>query len=861
VSTTFAPGVARGLDAGEAARRLAEFGPNELPPQRPDRLVARIARQLAEPMAFLLIAAAAVAWLALGERVDAVAIGAIVAANVVIALIQEGKAARALDALREMETPSATVVRGGVAAVIPSPQIVPGDLILLSAGDRVPADLRLIETSSMEVDESILTGESLPARKDGSAVDGGGGLGDQRAMAFSGTLVVHGSGKGLAVATGARTQLGAIAGRLDEREQQTPLQRELRKLTGRLGVIAIAIALSVFGITLWRLGSSSGGFSNAFLTAAALAVAAVPEGLPTVVTVALALGVRRMATHGSIVRRLPAVETLGSTTVILTDKTGTLTQNRMRVDSVCAVDADPVPFAALPDPVAQAAAEVLALCNDATLEPPTGDPMEVALLAALGASRVAALRDAHPQVAELPFDSERKRMTSANRFGEGVRLLMKGAPEVVLDRCAAAIVRDGGSRSLDAEDRRRVLAVAEELAGMGGRVLALARRTISGDRALDREENDLTLVGLVTLRDPVRPEAARAVAEAAAAGIRILMVTGDHPGTALAIAREVALAPGGAEVITGADIRRDGFPLDPLDVPVYARVDPDEKLALAEALQARGHVVAVTGDGVNDAPALRRADIGVAMGRSGSDVAREAADMVVTDDDLATIVTAVREGRGIYDNIRKVVDYLVAGNLSEIMVVVAGLVFFPGLGVPLLPLQLLWINLLTDGFPALALGVDPVDRGLMERPPRPQADHLLSRERLTMLLWRASLIAGAAVGSLAIARYAWGEPWPHARATMFSVLMTAHLLYAFAVRRSGSPVRSNRWLYAAVGGSLALQVAVVITPALRGVFGTAPLSLREWLLVVGAGTLPPFLIHATAMIGRRRRTGTRDGHQ
>jgi P-type Ca2+ transporter type 2C len=632
-------------------------------------------------------------------------------------------------------------------------------------------------------------------------------------------------------------------------------------MTARLGFIALAIAGSVFAITLWRLGGTSGGFSNAFLTAAALAVAAVPEGLPTVVTVALALGVRRMATHGSIVRRLPAVETLGATTVILTDKTGTLTENRMRLDAVATSGAAPVPFASLPAAVADAVAEILALCNDATLEPPTGDPMEVALLEALGAARVAELRRAHSRMGAVPFDSRRKRMASVNAFYGGSLLLVKGAPEVVLARCASALDASGVARPLTERDRAGVVALAEDLAVKGGRVLALARRAADGRPSIEEQEEGLTLVGLATLRDPVRAEAAGAVAQAASAGIRILMVTGDHPGTALAVAQEVRLSPSDGSVMTGAQLRSEGFPPDPLSIPVYARVDPDEKLALASALQAQGHVVAVTGDGVNDAPALRRADIGVAMGRSGSDVAREAADMIVTDDDLATIVTAVREGRGIYDNIRKVVEYLVAGNLSEIMVVVVGLILFPGLGVPLLPLQLLWINLLTDGFPALALGVDPVDGGLMDRPPRPRSDHLLSRERLSILLWRATAIAGASIGSLAIAHYAWNEPWSHARATMFSVLMTAHLLYAFAVRRSGSGARGrrNRWLIAAVGGGIVLQVVVVSVPALQGVFGTAPLSLREWLLVGGAGTLPPVLIHAAAMIGRHRRTGTRDG--
>lgn len=822
-----------GLSAREAAVRLERFGPNELPQPRREGLGRRILRQFIEPMAILLLAAAAVSGFGLGKGVDAFAILAIVAANVVIALIQEGKAASALEALRAMETPTATVVRDGDVLTLPTREVVVGDLVVLAAGDRVPADLRLVDTAATEIDESILTGESLPVPKDADAPGGiETGLADQHGMAFAGTLVVHGSTRGLVIATGGRTQLGLIADSLEQREQRTPLQGDLRSMTLRLGIVAAGIAAAVFGITLIRLGSGGGGLETAFLSAAALAVAAVPEGLPTVVTVALALGVKRMASHGSIIRRLPAVETLGATTVILTDKTGTLTENRMRVDAFLAPDGtqlnelDPDRF--------EAVAEILALCNDATLEPATGDPMEIAMLEAIGASRVVEMRLAHPRSGTVPFDSESKRMTTQNAYGPSTLALMKGAPESVVPMCTSAL---GGLVPIGGEERERMLKLVEDLAGAGRRVLALARREVEGVDDPVLGEGDFALVGFVTLRDGVRPEARGAVADARRAGIRVLMVTGDHPGTAIAIAREVGLTDDGV-ALTGSQLRRDGMPVDPLDVPVYARVDPDEKLALTEALQALGHVVAVTGDGVNDAPALRRADIGVAMGRAGSDVAREAADMVVTDDNLATIVTAVREGRGIYDNIRKVVEYLVAGNLSEILVVVLGLLLFPQLGVPLLPLQLLWINLLTDGFPALALGVDPVDPTLMDRAPRGRSDRLLSGHRLSTLMVRAVLIAAASIGSLAIARFAWDEPWSHARASMFSVLMTAHLLYAFAVRSQPRGARRNGWLMAAVVGGIALQVLIVSVPAFHGVFGTAHLSLREWLLVAGMGAAP-----------------------
>ena len=830
--------LARGLDPASAVARGLETGPNELPPPKRESPAVRLARQFREPMALLLIAAAAVDAIGLGERLNAAAILSIVVLNAVIALIQEGKAARDLEALRTMETPTARVLRGGIPLVIPSSELVPGDLVLLTAGDRVPADIRLVESSSLEIDESLLTGESLPVAKDAQAIaQEHDALSDRFGMAYTGTLITRGAAHGVVVATGPRTELGAIAERLSGPESSTPLQTDLAKLTGRLGALAVLIAAGVFVLTFVRLGVSGDALQRAFLPAVALAVAAVPEGLATVVTVGLALGVRRMAELGAIVRRLPAVETLGSTTFILTDKTGTLTENRMRVDVVVVPGRAPARPSELPVGARLGAAEVSVLCNDAVLEPPSGDPLELALLEAFAAEELEIRAAAGARLAAAPFDSERKRMSTVYLLGDVLTLFVKGAPESILDRCVE-LVRDGNVAPFDPDDRRAIESEVDHLAGRGMRTLALARRTLAevpDDPAA--EEHDLTLVALVALRDPVRPEAAHAVAECRSAGIQLTMVTGDHAATAAAIATEVGLAEPGARVLTGASMRDSGLPTDPGSVPVYARVDPDQKLALVEALQSRGEVVAVTGDGVNDAPALRRADIGVAMGRAGSDVARETSDMVVTDDNLATIVTAVREGRGIYDNIRKVVDYLVGGNLSEISVVVAALLLFPGLAVPLLPLQLLWINLLTDGLPAIGLGLDPADPGLMTHPPRRRAERLLTARRIGFLFARGLCIASASVGSLAISHFVWGEPWPHARAVMFTVLVVAHLLYAFAVRR-GAGVGSNRWLLAAVGAGLALQLLVVAVPALHSVFGTATLALREWALVAALGIAP-----------------------
>lgn len=839
----------RGLGPALAADRLARLGPNELPPPPRVGWPARLLRQLIEPMALLLIGAAAVSALALGDRVGAVAILAIVALNAMIALFQEGTAGRALDALRRLETPRARVVRGGAPGVIPARDLVPGDVVLFAAGDRVPADLRLIEAAALEADESLLTGESLPVAKDPAAIGkADAALAERPAMLFAGTLLTRGSARAIVALTGADTALGAIARGLRARPVPTPLQRELGRLTARLGAISIAIAAAVFAVSALRMGGAE-GLERAFLVAVALAVAAVPEGLATVTTVALALGVRRMAAHGSIVRRLPAVETLGSTTVLAIDKTGTLTENRLALESAAPARCASRPVSDLPEAIRVPLVEAAVLCNDATITPPAGDPLDLALLAFAGAERIDPLREARPRLAALPFDAVRKRMTTLHRMPGGALLIVKGAPERVVALCADALDATGGRVPLDDDARRALLATADRMAAGGARVLALARRDFPGPPAdLEAAERGSTLLALIGMRDPVRPEAASSVARIRAAGIRLIMVSGDHPGTCAAIARETGLAGPEAALLTGDDLRARGMPPDPLAVTVYARVDPEQKLALVEALQARGEVVAMTGDGVNDAPALRRADIGVAMGRRGSDVAREAGDMIVTDDNLATIATAVLEGRGIYDNIRKVVDYLVAGNLSEILVVLGGLFLFPEMGVPLLPLQLLWINLLTDGLPAIALGADAVHEGLMDHPPRRADERLLGARRVARLLGRGLLIAGVSIGSLALARFLWHEPWAHARWLMFTVLVTAHLLYAFAAR---IPTRAklrdmvpNAWLVLAVGFGLGLQFLIAAWPAAHGLFGATALGPREWGLALVAGVIPALIIAA-----------------
>ncbi len=828
-----------GLSAEEAQRRLEREGRNELPAAPTTPLLIRTLRQLREPMALLLLVAAAVSAIALGEVVDGIAIAAIVLLNAVIALVQEGRAAAALAALRNLEVPTARVRRSGHDLLVSAPELVPGDVVVLEAGDRLPADLRLASSDGLEVDESMLTGESLPVSKDpdGLARDDAS-LAEQPGMVFSGTFVNRGVAHGVVTATGPRTAIGAIARDIAQAPRPTPLQVDLADVGRRLGLVCIALAVVVLTITLVRDGVSGERLQEAFLSAIALAVAAVPEGLATVTAVGLALGVRRMAERGAIIRRLPAVETLGSATVIATDKTGTLTENRMVLEEVSPGDG---PFRELEELDAsrrELVERVAVLCNDAELSPPVGDPTDLALLEAFGPARVTELRAAWPRITEIPFDSERKRMTTVNVAAGGFEILVKGAPEAVLPRCAG-----------EEAWRKAVLGRNEEAAGRGIRVLALARRRLA-ERPPDPDEvTDLQLVALAGLRDPVRPAAARSVAEARAAGITLLMATGDHPGTAAAIAEEVGLAPPPVHAVTGRELRANGFAGDPTRTAVYARVDPDQKLELVSRLQADGHVVGMTGDGVNDAPALRRADIGIALGRRGSDVAREAADMVITDDDLATIVVAVREGRGVYDNVGKVVDYLVTGNLGEVVVVLVALLAFPDLGVPLLPLQLLWINLITDGMPAVALGVDPPRRGLMDHPPRPRDQRLLGWERLRLLLARGVLIAAGALAALLYSRYVMDAPWDRARAVLFTTLVIAGLLYAFVVRR-GSGVLSNRWLLLAIAASFAAQLLISYLPPARELFATVPYTPAEWVVIAVAGAAPSLLLGGLPFLKR-----------
>lgn len=838
-----------GLSSEEAAVRLAA-GRNELPSAPRPSLVDRIWRNAREPMSLLLIAAAVVSLLASGEVRDALAIIAIVVLNIAVAVAQEERASTALEALRSEAAPTASVLRSDHALIISAGEVVPGDVVLLAAGDRVPADMWLFAAWSMEANESLLTGESLPVAKT-AAEEGDMSLPtpDLFWMAHAGSLITAGSGRGVVVATGSSTALGQLASHLTTESPSTPLQKQLARLSTRLGQAALVIAVIVFGLTAARLGGSSSAFEQAFLTAVALAVAAVPEGLPAVVTLSLALGVGRMAREGAIVRNLPAVETLGSTTVLLTDKTGTLTQNRMRLAQVITVGEQRFDPAKLSGPVREAVLDVVALCNDATLDPPRGDPVEIAMLEAFEPSEIEHLRTMRPRVGNIPFDSQRKMMTTLHQGRDGLELLTKGAPEHVLAISDQALTNDGSERTMTPGQRLSMLSTVDELAATGARVLALAfRRLDSPPTDLHSSEQGLVFLGLAVLHDPLRPEASETVHRLTEAGVRLVMVTGDHAGTASAVARAAGLSHGDHEVLTGTELQTGGIPDDLDSVSVYARVEPEQKLKLVEAFQSAGQVVAVTGDGVNDAPALRRADIGVAMGRGGSQVAREAADLVITDDDLHLIVKAVYAGRAIFDNIRKVVDYLVAGNLSEVTVVLVGLGFFAGIGIPLLPLQLLWINLLTDGLPALALAFDR-PRGEALRGSL-RGSQLLSSRHLGLLAIRGVILASGPICALAVVR-SQDASWEVGRTVLLTSLVFAHLLYVYVVRLPLSVNLPNHRLTAAVGLGLLFQVALVLGP-LGGVFGVIPLDQSQWLVALVAGLTPVALLGAIEALRSRR---------
>ncbi len=840
--------IAGGLTEEEVQRRLEVEGPNVIEAERRRSKLRLFVAQFENVLIWILLAAAAISGVVLAEWIDAVVILAIVLLNAVLGYWQEARAEDALARLKEMAAPEAKVVREGRERRIPSAEIVGGDVMLLETGDRIAADARLVELVHLETDESALTGESLPVTKSVAPVDEDAQVGDQKDMVFAGTVVSTGRGRAMVVRTGRRTEMGKLAAFLEEDDPPTPLQVELDRVGRRIGGLAMGIAILIFLLGLLR----SQPPELMFLTAVALAVAAIPEGLPAVVTITLSRGVSAMARDNAIVRRLPAVEALGAASVICTDKTGTLTRNVIRVQELAfadmRVEVGDVPPA---DGRIRRYAQIAALCNDARLteDGVAGDPTEAALIASVDPVivHVAQLREAHPRVDERSFDSQRKRMSTLNQWEGRFLMSVKGAPEVVISR-SAWMEGPSGPEPLSRERAGGALREAADFAARGLRTLAFAYREFDEEpEDLGEAEKDLVLVAIAAMSDEARPEALPAVREAHRAGIEVVMVTGDHQVTAEAIAAELEIEQEGERAMGGAELRTievEELAEDVRSYTVYARVDPTDKVKIVRAWQSQGDIVAMTGDGVNDAPALKVADIGVAMG-SGTDVAKDASDMVLADDNFATILAAVREGRAIFANLRKVVYFLLSANVSEVAVMFAGFLFFGSFGPLLAATQLLWINLVTDGFPAVALGMDSPPPGLMERDPDRRRD-ILGPSHQLRLLWQGSLLAAGVLGAFAFSAYGRGLPDLHVQTVTFTALVVTQLVHVYNVRAQGTSIMwtgfgDNRVLHFGVAASLALQFAVVYLPLGNTLFDTVALDAVDWV-AIGLAALVPFLL-------------------
>jgi len=830
-----------GLDEKDTRGRISVYGPNELKEEKGRSLFAKFLDQFKDIMIIILLIAAGISGF-MGEITDTVIILAVVLINAVLGVMQESKAEKALAALKKMSAPFAKVKRNGDVKHIKASEIVPGDIVILEAGDYVPADLRLIESSNLKIEEASLTGESVPVEKSTGKIDKEDVvIGDRHNMAYAGSVVTYGRGSGIAVGTGINTEVGKIAGYLSAREtEQTPLQQKLAELGKYLtiAILAVAVVIFIVGVVGGR------PYLDMFLTAVSLAVAAIPEGLPAVVTIVLALGVQRMAKINTIVRKLPAVETLGSTQIICSDKTGTLTQNKMTVRQIY-VDENIVDENEFKTDSrsSQILMQVLTLCNDSKLEHGSarvlGDPTETALVSfALDKGyNKNEMDEKHPRKNEIPFDSDRKLMTTLNLTEEGYRVLTKGAPDVLIERCSHVLAGDE-VKPLTKEFISAFQKANSKMAGNALRVLAVAYKDIENYPEVlttEETENGLTLVALVGMIDPPRPEVRDAVEVCKKAGIRPIMITGDHRDTAVAIAGELEILSSGDEVITGRElnaISEEEFENNVEKYSVYARVSPEHKVRIVKAWKKKGKTVAMTGDGVNDAPALKIADIGVGMGITGTDVAKGVSDMVLTDDNFATIVEAVKEGRTIYSNIRKVVQYLLSANTGEIITLFLATMFHWKI---LYPIHILWINLVTDTFPALALGVEKPDRDVMTEKPRPASQSVFSEGFGINIVYQGILEGITTLVTYYISLVNYG---PDVAVTMaFATLGLIQLVHVFNVRTGNNSVAtkglfSNMYLIGAILLAGLLQIIVILMPQLNTIFKVQHLNLEQWVIVI-----------------------------
>ena len=871
-----------GLSQEEAQRRLVQFGSNEL---RGKERISPWVIFLDQFKSFLIIIliAAVVLSAVLGEVADAIVIAVIVLFASGLGFFQEYRAERAMEALKRMAAPTASVLRGGKEVEIPSAELVPGDMVVLRTGDQIPADARLITAMNLKTDEASLTGESVPVDKITEPLDKDIAIGDRKNLVYMGTSIVYGRGKAVVIATGMSTEFGKIATMLQEvKTQQTPLQINLDQLGKWIGIGALALCFILAGIGVLR----GHEILEMVIWGVSLAVAAVPEALPAVVTIGLAIGVQRMVKRNALIRKLPAVETLGSTSFICSDKTGTLTQDEMTVRQVFTNDSlidvtgvgyepkgefllNGMTYHPQDDAHLQVLLNISSLCNDTHLTlvddmwQINGDPTEgaLAVIAAKAGIWQDEIQSQSPRVAEVPFSSERKRMTTIHQIPEGKAAYSKGAPEVVLNACSH-IYRDGEEKELTPEDKVKVLMVGQTMAGNALRVLGMAYKRFPNEITLmETAEQDMVFAGLVGMIDPPREEAKEAIKLCDAAGIKSVMITGDHKLTAIAIAKELGLLKGEV-TLSGTELDNlndEEFEAIVENVEVYARVSPAHKLRVVEMLNRKGHVVAMTGDGVNDAPALKKADIGIAMGITGTDVSKEAADMVLTDDNFASIVAAVEEGRGVFDNIKKFLMYLLSSNIGEILLMAGAILFGPLIGlpygaIPLIAIQILFVNLVTDGLPALALSVDPPDPDIMRRRPRTRGQGIFTKPVVILMtvggIWSCLVNLGIFKWALDMDR-----GMLEAQCLTFLTLIVIQLFKAYNFRSDKHSVFkiglfSNKWLNLAIISQLMLMVAIIYVPLFQEIFGTYALSAFDWVLVILlSGTIFPVLEISKGIIG------------
>ncbi|RLJ06003.1 MAG: ATPase [Candidatus Aenigmatarchaeota archaeon] len=842
-----------GLTEEEARERLLKFGPNELEKKKQTSKLEIFLNQFKSVLVLILIFATVFSAL-IGEILDAAAILVIVILNAIFGFVQEYKAEKTIETLKKLTSPEAVVIREGKPRKIPSKELVLGDIVVLEEGSRVPADLRIFEAIDLRIDESMITGESVPVTKKTEPTRSEV-LAERKNIAWTGTIVVGGRGKGIVVETGMETEMGRIAKKIQEPQEQTPLQKKLDVFGKNLGIIILVICALVAGIGIFRESILTGKplttdvITSMIITGIALAVAAIPEGLPAVVTITLALGLQRLARHNALMRRLPAVETLGSTTVICSDKTGTLTRNEMTVKKIyCENNIIEVTGEGyIPkggfliqnnkiDPKKTKTLSLLltssALCNNAVLDKKQnsiiGDPTEGALivLAEKAGFTKEYLEKAYPRVNEIPFSSERKMMTTVHKIRNGFLVCSKGAPEKILPLC-----------KLSQKQKDKILKTNEELAKQALRVLAVAYKETKNRK---NPEKDLVFLGLVGMIDPPRKEVKKSIEECKKAGIRVIMITGDHKNTAEAIAKEIGIS---GNSITGEELEKlseSRFQKIVDNIGICARVNPEHKVKILDALKSKNHIVAMTGDGVNDAPALKKADIGIAMGKKGTDVAKEASDMILRDDNFTSIVKAVKEGRGIYDNIKKFIQYLLSSNLGEVLIVfIAMLIGFtnPETGALVLPItaiQLLWINLLTDGLPALALGVDPPAEDIMQRPPRDPKEKILSRGMLINIILVGIIMC---IGTLSLFAYNLESGATKAVTVAFTTIVMFEMIRIESVRmKFKTKLLSNKKLITAVLASVLLQIMVVYLPFFQPVFQTTALDFGDWIEILGVAS-------------------------